>query len=70
MAVTDAIQKVARAFECNSVEGILCHQLKRNNYDSEKTIILNPSEQQRSVMAIMDPLSGLGGAFTMASRYS
>ncbi len=47
MAVTDAIQKVAASFECNSVEGILCHQLKRNNYDSEKTIILNPTEQQR-----------------------
>lgn len=47
MAVTDAIQKVARAFECNSVEGILCHQLKRNSYDSDKTIILNPTEQQR-----------------------
>lgn len=47
MAVTDAIQKVAASFQCNPVEGILCHQLKRNNYDSEKAIILNPSEQQR-----------------------
>ena len=47
MAVTDAIQKVARAFQCSAVEGILCHQLKRNSYDSEKTIILNPSDQQR-----------------------
>ncbi len=48
MAVTEAIQKVAASFECNSVEGILCHQLKRNYYDSDKTIILNPTEQQRS----------------------
>lgn len=47
MAVTDAIQKVARAFQCNAVEGILCHQLRRNSYESEKTIILNPSDQQR-----------------------
>ena len=47
MVVTDAIQKVATSFECNAVEGILGHQLKRNNYDSEKTIILNPTEQQR-----------------------
>ena len=53
MAVTEAIQKVATAFECNSVEGILCHQLKRNNYDSEKTIILNPTEQQRYLLVKM-----------------
>nr|CAD58632.1 proliferation-associated protein 2G4 [Suberites domuncula] len=47
MTVSSAIQKVASSFNCNSVEGILCHQLKRNNYDSEKTIILNPTEQQK-----------------------
>ena len=47
MAVTDAIQKVATAFQCSAVEGILGHQLKRNSYEGEKTIILNPSDQQR-----------------------
>ena len=47
MAVTDAIQKVASAFQCTAVEGILCHQLKKNNFESEKTIILNPTDQQR-----------------------
>lgn len=47
MAVTDAIQKVCRSFECNACEGILSYQLKRNNYNTEKTIILNPNEQQR-----------------------
>jgi curved DNA binding protein len=47
MAVTDAIQKVCRSFECNACEGILSYQLKRNNYNTDKTIILNPSEQQR-----------------------
>ena len=47
MAVTDAIQKVAVAYHCNPVEGILSHQLRKNSYESDKTIILNPSEQQR-----------------------
>ena len=41
--------QVSTAFNCNSVEGILCHQLKRKTYDNEKTIILNPSEQQKWV---------------------
>ena len=47
MAVTDAIQKVCRSFDCNACEGILSYQLKRNNYTTDKTIILNPNEQQR-----------------------
>ena len=47
MAVSDAIQKVAASFKCSAVEGILCHQLKRNSYESEKTIILNPTDQQQ-----------------------
>ena len=49
MAVTDAIQKVCRSYECNACEGILSYQLKRNNYNTEKTIILNPNEQQKYV---------------------
>ena len=47
MAVTDAIQKVCKSFSCNAVEGILSYQLKRNNFNTSKTIILNPNEQQR-----------------------
>lgn len=45
--VTDQIQKVAEAFQCKPVEGMLSHQLKRNVIDGEKQIILNPSEQLR-----------------------
>lgn len=45
--VTDQIQKVAEAFQCKPVEGMLSHQLKRNIIDGEKAIIQNPTEQQR-----------------------
>ena len=47
LALTDAISKVATDFECAPVEGILSHRLKKNLYDGEKTIILNPSDNQR-----------------------
>ena len=47
MAVTDVMQKVANAFNCNPVEGMMSQKLKKNVYDTEKIIILNPSEQQR-----------------------
>lgn len=45
--LTDQIQKVAEAFQCKPVEGMLSHQLKRNIIDGEKAIIQNPTEQQR-----------------------
>ncbi|XP_020632180.1 proliferation-associated protein 2G4-like [Orbicella faveolata] len=45
--VTDHIQKVAEAFQCKPVEGMLSHELKRNIIDGEKAIIQNPTEQQR-----------------------
>jgi len=46
-AVTDAVQKVAEAFDCKPVEGMLSHQLEQNRIDGEKTIIQNPTEAQR-----------------------
>lgn len=49
MAVTDVVQKVANAFKCNPVEGMMSQLLKKNVYDTEKIIILNPSEQQRYI---------------------
>ncbi|RMX46261.1 hypothetical protein pdam_00000709 [Pocillopora damicornis] len=48
--VTDQIQKVAEAFQCKPVEGMLSHQLKRNIIDGEKAIIQNPNEQQSGLM--------------------
>lgn len=41
------MQKVADAFKCKPVEGMLSHQLKQSKIDGEKTIIQNPSEAQR-----------------------
>lgn len=45
--VTEIIQRVANEFNCNSVEGMLSHQLQQNVIDGEKTIIQNPNEAQR-----------------------
>ncbi|XP_046860353.1 proliferation-associated protein 2G4-like [Xenia sp. Carnegie-2017] len=45
--VSDNIEKVAEAFKCKPVEGMLSHQLKRNVIDGEKSIIQNPNESQK-----------------------
>lgn len=45
--VTDTVSKIAEAFKCKPVEGMLSHQLEQNRIDGEKTIIQNPSEAQR-----------------------
>jgi len=46
-AVTEAIGKVAAAFGCSAVEGMLSHQLTKNKIDGEKAVILNPTEALR-----------------------
>jgi len=45
--VTETVTKIAEAFNCKPVEGMLSHQLEQNRIDGEKTIIQNPSEAQR-----------------------
>ena len=45
--VTENIQKVAEAFDCKPVEGMLSHQLKRHVIDGEKAVIQNPSEAHK-----------------------
>merc|ERR1712126_397210 len=45
--VTETVSKIADAFKCKPVEGMLSHQLEQNKIDGEKTIIQNPSEAQR-----------------------
>merc|ERR1712024_430885 len=45
--ITETVSKIAEAFECKPVEGMLSHQLEQNRIDGEKTIIQNPSEAQR-----------------------
>lgn len=41
-AVTDAVAKVAAAFDCKPVEGMLSCQQSQNVIDGKKRIILNP----------------------------
>jgi len=46
-AVTDAIEKIVKAFDCKAVEGMLSHQLTKNKIDGEKAVILAPTEALR-----------------------
>ncbi|XP_064408413.1 proliferation-associated protein 2G4 isoform X2 [Latimeria chalumnae] len=45
--VTEAWNKIAQSFTCTPIEGMLSHQLKQHVIDGEKTIIQNPTDQQR-----------------------
>uniref|UniRef100_A0A8C6T9L6 Proliferation-associated 2G4, b n=1 Tax=Neogobius melanostomus TaxID=47308 RepID=A0A8C6T9L6_9GOBI len=45
--VTEAWSKIAKSFKCSPIEGMLSHQLKQHIIDGEKTIIQNPTDQQR-----------------------
>ncbi|CDO70649.1 hypothetical protein BN946_scf184756.g16 [Trametes cinnabarina] len=45
--VTDAVNKVAAAFGCKPVEGMLSCEQSQNVIDGKKRIILNPSEAQK-----------------------
>ncbi|KAG0259917.1 Proliferation-associated protein 2G4 [Actinomortierella ambigua] len=46
--VTDHVQRIAAAYGCKPVEGMLSHQQERNVIDGSKQIILNPNENQRA----------------------
>jgi len=46
--VTATIQQVADGFGVVPVQGMLSHQLEQNVIDGKKSIILNPSDQQRN----------------------
>lgn len=45
--VTDVIQKAAEAYQCKPIEGMLSHQLYRNQFEGKKSIIQNPNEAQK-----------------------
>jgi len=45
--ITDTVEKVAEAYQCKPIEGMLSHQLKQFKIDGEKTIIQNPSDAQK-----------------------
>ncbi|KDQ14341.1 hypothetical protein BOTBODRAFT_55496 [Botryobasidium botryosum FD-172 SS1] len=46
--VTDGVAKVAKAWDCKPVEGMLSCQQSQNVIDGKKRIILNPNESQKS----------------------
>ncbi|TFY53557.1 hypothetical protein EVJ58_g9388 [Rhodofomes roseus] len=46
-AVTDAVAKIASAFDCKPVEGMLSCEQSQNSIDGKRRIILNPSEEQK-----------------------
>ncbi|KAJ0047324.1 hypothetical protein NL108_001620, partial [Boleophthalmus pectinirostris] len=45
--VTEAWNKISKSFKCSPIEGMLSHQLKQHVIDGEKTIIQNPTDQQK-----------------------
>ncbi|XP_051735573.1 proliferation-associated protein 2G4b [Ctenopharyngodon idella] len=45
--VTETWNKIAQSFKCMAIEGMLSHQLKQHVIDGEKTIIQNPTDQQK-----------------------
>lgn len=45
--VTQAWNKIAKSFNCSPIEGMLSHQLKQHVIDGEKTVIQNPTDQQK-----------------------
>ncbi|CAJ0909094.1 14074_t:CDS:2, partial [Entrophospora sp. SA101] len=45
--VTETIQKIAKAYGTNSVEGMLSYQQEKNIIEGKKQIILNPSDFQK-----------------------
>lgn len=45
--VTEAIQKVAESYKCKPISGMLSHELKQFRIAGDKSIIQNPTEQQK-----------------------
>uniref|UniRef100_A0A2K5XZD6 Peptidase M24 domain-containing protein n=1 Tax=Mandrillus leucophaeus TaxID=9568 RepID=A0A2K5XZD6_MANLE len=45
--VTETLNKAAHSLTCMPIEGMLSHQLKEHVVDGEKTIIQNPTDQQK-----------------------
>lgn len=72
--VTEAINKVAAEYNCKPVSGMLIHQLKRNEIEGKKTIVLNPDDdmrrEQNTITFGMNEVYGLDVIFsTGEGRY-
>jgi len=45
--ITDTIQKLTEEYECVPIEGMISHAVHQDNMEGEKTIMLNPTYEQR-----------------------
>lgn len=45
--ITDLIQKLTKEYECIPIEGMISHAIHQDNMEGEKTIMLNPTDEQR-----------------------
>jgi len=45
--ITDTVQKLTKEFECIPIEGMISHAVHQDNMEGEKTIMLNPTDEQR-----------------------
>lgn len=46
--ITESVTKVCSEFECTPVEGLLSHLQAKNKIKNDKSIVQNPTEQQRN----------------------
>eukprot|EP01103_Thecamoeba_quadrilineata_P019340 TRINITY_DN7785_c0_g1_i1.p1 TRINITY_DN7785_c0_g1~~TRINITY_DN7785_c0_g1_i1.p1 ORF type:complete len:414 (-),score=88.83 TRINITY_DN7785_c0_g1_i1:3-1211(-) len=53
--ITTAIQSIVADFNCNLVEGVLSHQLKRFVIDGDKVIINKPTPDQKVEEVVFEP---------------
>jgi curved DNA binding protein len=51
---TEIGNNVAEDFHCKLIEGIRCHQMEKNIYNSQKAIVWNPNEDQRKAVEKCD----------------
>lgn len=45
--ITDLVQKLTGEYECIPIEGMISHAVHQDNMEGEKTIMLNPTNDQR-----------------------
>jgi curved DNA binding protein len=52
--LSDTVTAAVKDFDCNMVEGMLSHELRRNTLDGEKTILFNPGSdaQRRDIKSV------------------
>ena len=65
--ITEMITKVAKAFECTAVEGVLSHQMKKHVIDANKVIINKASTEHQVKEAKMEANDVVGFDIVMST---